>query len=71
MGYKKFCSASGMFVENRSGNFDTRRLVYGFYQRLIVSENSLVKCVVNSSAWLSSKLYANWNKRLYVSQVVL
>ena len=73
MGYEKFCSASGMFVENRSDNFDTRirRLVYGFYQRLIVSENSLVKCVVNSSAWLSSKLYANWNKCLYVSQIVL
>ena len=69
MGYEKFCSASGMFVANRSDNFDTRirRLVYGFYQRLIVSENSLVKCVVNSSAWLSSKLYANWNKCLYVS----
>ena len=29
--------------------------VYGFYRSLIVSENSHVKCVVNSSAWLSSK----------------
>ena len=73
MGYEKFCNASGMFVANRSDNFDTRirRLVYGFYQRLIVSENSLVKCVVNSSAWLSSKWYANWNKCLYVSQIIL
>ena len=73
VGYEKFCSASGMFVENRSDNFDTRirRLVYGFYQWLLVSDNSLVKCVVNSSAWLSSKLYANWNKCLYVSQIVL
>ena len=69
MGYEKFCSASGMFVENRSDTFDTR--IYGFYQRVIVSENSLVKCVVNSSAWLSSKLYANWNKCLFVSQIVL
>ena len=52
MGYDKFCSASGMFVENRSDNFDThiRRLVYAFYQRLRVPENSLVKCAVNSSA---------------------
>ena len=48
-----------------------RRLVYGFYQRLNVSENFLVKCVVNSSAWLSSKLYAHWNKCLYVSQIIL
>ena len=73
MGYEKFFSASGMFVANRSDNFDTRirRLVYGFYQRLIVSDNSFVKCVVNSSAWLSSKLYANWNKCLYVSQIVI
>ena len=72
MCYEKFCSASGMFVANRSDNFDTRirRLVYDFYQRLIVSENSLVKCVVNSSAWLSPKLYANWNKCLYVSQIM-
>ena len=69
MGFEKFCSASGMFVENRSDNFDPR--VYGFYQRLIVSENSLVKCVVNSCAWLSSKLYANWNECLYVPQIVL
>ena len=73
MGYEKFCSVSGMFVQNRSDNFDTRirRLAYGFYQKLIVSENSNVKCVVNNSAWLSSKLYANWNKCLYVSQIVL
>ena len=73
VGYEKLCSASGMFVENRSDNFDTRirRLAYGFYQRIIVSENFLVKCVVNRSAWLSSKLYANWNKCLYVSQIVL
>ena len=73
MGYEKFCSASGMFVANRSDSFHTRirRLVYGFYQRLIVSENSLVKCVVNSSAWLSSNLYANRNKCLYVSQIVV
>ena len=39
MGCEKFCSVSGMFVENRSDNYDTRikRLVYGFYQRLIIS----------------------------------
>ena len=33
MGYEKFCSVSGMFVENLSDNFDTRvrRLVYVFF----------------------------------------
>ena len=63
MGYHKFCSASGMFVENRIDNFDARIrwLVYGFYQRLMCSGNSLVNCVTNSSAWLSSDLYRNWN----------
>ena len=72
MGYHKFCSASGMFVENRIDNFDARirRLVYGFYQRLMCSGNSLVNCVMNSSAWLSSDLYRNWNKCLYVSEMV-
>ena len=29
--------------------------VYGFYQRLIVSENYFMMCVLNSSAWLSAK----------------
>ena len=73
MGYHKFCSASGMFVENRNDNFDARirRLVHGFYHRLMCSGNSLVNCVVNSSAWLSSDLYRNCNKCLYVSEMVL
>ena len=73
MGYHIFCSASGMFVENRIDNFDARirRLVYGFYQRLMCSGNSLVNCVMNSSTWLSSDLYRNWNKCLYVSEMVL
>ena len=71
MGYHKFCSASGMFEENRIDNFDARirRLVYGFYQRLMCSGNSLVNCVMNT-AWLSSDLYRNWNKCLYVSEMV-
>ena len=44
MGYHKFCSASGMFVENRIDHLDApiRRLVYGFYQRLMCSGNSHV-----------------------------
>ena len=72
MGYHKFCNASGMFVENRIDNFDARirRLVYGFYQRLMCSGNSLVNSVMNSSAWLSSDLYRNWNKCLYVTEMV-
>ena len=73
MGYHKFCSASGMFVENRFDNFDARirQLIHGFYQRLMCSANSLVNCVMNSSGWLSSDLYRNWNKCLYVAEMVL
>ena len=73
MGYHTFCSASGLSVEDRIDNFDARirRLVYGFYQRLMCSGNSLVNYVMNSSAWLSSDLYRNWNKCLYVSEMVL
>ena len=73
MGYHKFCSASRMFVENRVDNFDVRirRLVYGFNQTLTCSGNSLVNCVMNSSAWLLSDLYKKWNECLYVSEMVL
>ena len=44
MGYLKFCSASGMFVENRIYNFDTqiRRLVYGFNRDWCVLETPLL-----------------------------
>ena len=32
MGYDKYCSARGVFVENKTDGFDTcvRKLVYGF-----------------------------------------
>ena len=73
MGNHKFCSGSGMFVENGIDNFDARirRLVNVFYQRLMCSGNSLLNYVMNSSAWLSSGLYRNWNKCLYVSEMIL
>ena len=56
LGYDKYCSASSMFVENRTDGFDARicKLVYGFRERLQISENSLIETVINSSAWRSS-----------------
>ena len=41
--YDRYCSASSMFVENRTDGFDVRvcKLVYGFKERLQISENSL------------------------------
>ena len=40
-GYDRFSCASQMFVENRVDNFGARmrRLIYGFHERLYVSEN--------------------------------
>ena len=44
LGYDKYCSASSMFVENRTDGFDARirKLVYDFRERLQISENSLI-----------------------------
>ena len=67
MGYDKYCSASGMFVENRTDGFDACvwKLVYGFRGRLDNSDNSLIETVINSSAWHSSKLLQLWEDYLY------
>ena len=67
MGYDKYCNASGMFVENRTDGFDARvrKLVYGFRERLDISDNSLIETVINSSVWRSSKLLQLWEDYLY------
>ena len=68
LGYDKYCSASSMFVENRTDGFDARirKLVYGFRERLQISENSLIETIMNSSAWRSSRLLNLWEKYLYL-----
>ena len=67
LGYDKYCSASSMFVENKTG-FDARirKLVYGFWERLQVSENSCIETAIKSSAWHSSRLLNLWEKYLYL-----
>ena len=49
MGYDKYCSASGMFVEDRTDGFDARvqKPVYGFRKRLNISDDSIIETVVN------------------------
>ena len=49
LGYKKYESASHMFVTSHVDNFDAfmRKNVYGFNQRLRAIENNLVKCVLS------------------------
>ena len=48
MGYGRFCSASGMFVQCNIDSFETirRRYIYGFKCRLQESNNSIVKCLL-------------------------
>ena len=48
MGYDKYCSASGMFVENRTDGFDARlrKLIYGFRERLDISDKSLIETLI-------------------------
>ena len=67
MGHDKYFSASGMFVENRTDCFDAciRKLVFGFRERLHISDNSLVETIINSSAWRSSKFLQLWEEYLY------
>ena len=73
LGYDKYCSASSMFVENRTDGFNARicKLVHGFRERLQISENSLIKTVINSSAWRSSRLLNLWEKYLYLPWIMM
>ncbi len=69
LGYDRYCSASGMFVESREVNIvnvHVRRMVYSFRERIYNSENNLIKCIVNSTAWKGSDLFSSWNSTLYV-----
>ena len=67
LGYDRFCSASGMFVENRVDTFDVRirRLIYSFRERVRSCDNSLIVCMINSSVWLNSCLADTWSIALY------
>ncbi len=51
LGYDRYCSA--MFVESRVDTFNVRvrRMVYSFRERIYNSENNLIKCIINSTAW--------------------
>ncbi len=68
LGYDRYCSASGMFIENRVDIFNVcvGRIVYTFRERIYNSENNLIKCIVNSKAWKGSDLLSSWNSTLYM-----
>ncbi len=41
------------------------RMVYSFRERIYNSENILIKCIVNSTAWKGFDLLSIWNSTLY------
>ncbi len=61
LGYDRYCCASGMFVESRVDTFNVhvRRMVYNFRERIDNSENNLIKCLVNSTAWKECDLLSS------------
>ena len=58
MGYDKYCSASSMFVENRTDGFDSRvrKLLFKLVRFLRETADPLIDTVINSSARRSSNL---------------
>ena len=61
------CSASAMYANYDLPNLDTviRRSLYGFIQRLSVSQNSIVRTIEQS--WLDKiKLWDVWDRVLYL-----
>lgn len=62
------CSASAMFADNNVKNCSAiiRNLVYKFSKRLDLSENSIVRMVLNSDLYLQSRIRKHWCKLLFV-----
>ena len=66
MGIKGKHSISKEFLENQVDSFKIvyRKLVGSFYNRVLNSDNNLVKCIVNSSFFMyKSDLYSNTHKK--------
>ena len=64
MGYGRFCSASGMFVQCNIDNFETirRRYIYGFKCRLQESNNSIVKCLLLHQFYEATPSAMEWGR---------
>ena len=66
LGYRKFSSASSMFVSNDLYNFDSllRKQMYGFMVRISVSDNVIIQRV-NQCLTFSSELRKLWIDSLF------
>ena len=62
LGYKKYESASHMFITSHVDNFDAfmRNFFYGFIQRLRAIENNLVKCVLSCAYNIPNGMWQRW-----------
>ena len=71
MGYGRFCSASGMFVQCNIDNFETirRRYIYGFKCRLQDSKNYIVKCLLQHQLYEATPSAMEWGRSLYTGQI--
>lgn len=61
-------SASGLFVSHSVPNVNVilRKLGFSLYKRIFSSDNVLIRCLVDSVFFYSSKLYKNWEKTLFI-----
>ncbi|XP_006814515.1 uncharacterized protein LOC102809399 [Saccoglossus kowalevskii] len=71
LGYARDCSASTMFVENRTNTFTSlyRKLIYAFMERLRTSNNTLVCALLNSDVKWKVYLSAALDKGSLLSLV--
>ena len=71
-GYARYCSASGMFVQERIDNFSAlyRKSVFSFMTRLAQSGNRLVCSLRDSDIPLLSSIQKAWSDALYSRYVM-
>jgi hypothetical protein len=70
LGYSRYCSASGMCVENDLMSFDEliRKSVYGFWNRVNSNQNILVKYVSNCTYLWAGAIHNEWRAKLYTAR---
>ena len=68
LGYPKYCSASGMFLENNIDSFDVlrRKYIYNFTCRLFVSQNSIIEAIYTCNKIISP--VKEWTKCLFTGK---
>ena len=62
MGVPRYESASSLFTEHRTFNLDSisRNAIFSLIERLLGSDNEIVKAVCNSAVRVHSKLWKRW-----------